>query len=177
MIQCVFEPQAELKRFIEINIPRCAERGLPDGGAAIGVIDGDELIGGIYYHDHDPEAGVLEMSAAATSKRWLTRSTLYTLFHYPFVSIGCQMVAARHSANDRALARIFKAYGFNQVTVPRLFGRDEDGIISTLTDDAWRESKFHSVVRPVSAKPDFSNASPINTEQPANLDVVHIAAK
>ncbi len=143
MIRCVFEPQDALKHFIESHIPRCRERGLPDGGAAIGVINDDVLVGGIYYHDYDPESGVLEMSSASTDKRWLTRSTLYTLFNYPFNELGCQMVAARHSAKDKALARIFKAYGFHQVTIPRLFGRDEDGIISTLTDDAWRANGFH----------------------------------
>lgn len=143
-MRCVFEPQEPIRRFIEYHIPRCRERGLPDGGAAIGVVnDDEELIGGIYYHDFDPDAGTIEISSAATDRRWLTRSTLKVLFTYPFEGLGCQMVAARHSAKDKALARMFRAYGFKQVTIPRLFGRDEDGILSTLTDDAWRSNGFH----------------------------------
>lgn len=118
---------------------------MPDNGQAIGVVDekAKRLIGGIYYHDYDPEAGVIEMSAAAIDKRWLTRKTLYGLFAYPFIGLGCQLVAARHSANDTALARVFRAYGFHQVVIPRLFGRDEDAIISTLTKEAWLANKFH----------------------------------
>ena len=142
-MQCVFGPQIEIKRFIETHIPRCAGRGLPEMGAAIGVIDGRKrLVGGFYYHDFDPDAGVIEISAAATSRRWLTRQTLKSLFSYPFNDLKCQLVAARHSARDEHIARMFKSYGFNQVTIPRLFGRDDDGIVSTLTDDAWRTNKF-----------------------------------
>ncbi len=138
-------PDRHIKQFIERGIPRCRERGLPEEGQAIGVVDekSRRLIGGIYYHDFDPDAGVIEMSAAAISKRWLTRKTLYGLFAYPFIGLGCQLVAARHSADDAALARIFKAYGFHQVIIPRLFGRDTDAIVSTLTVEAWRENKFH----------------------------------
>jgi RimJ/RimL family protein N-acetyltransferase len=144
LIRCVFEPKDAIKAFIEKNITRCRERGLPGRGACIGVInEKNELIGGIYYHDFDPDAGVIEMSSAATDKRWLTRRTLYTLFSYPFNQLGCQMVAARHSTKDKALARIFRAYGFKQVIIPRLFGRDDDAIISTLTVEDWRSNGFH----------------------------------
>jgi RimJ/RimL family protein N-acetyltransferase len=143
-VRLVYGPEAVIRRFVETNIHRCRERGLPEASTAIGVIDGDGVLcGGIVYHDYDPEAGVIEMSSAATNKRWLTRATLYGLFSYPFDGLGCQMVAARHSANDKALARIFRAYGFHQVVIPRLFGRTEDGIVSTLTDDAWRANGFH----------------------------------
>lgn len=143
-MKCVYGPQPVLKRFIELNIARCAGRGLPEAGKAIGVINGqDELVGGFYYHDFDPDAGVIEISGASTEKRWLTRPVLYRLFSYPFNELNCQIVAMRHSARDKPLARMLRAYGFHQVTVPRLFGRDEDAIISTLTDDAWRDNKFH----------------------------------
>lgn len=144
-MQCVYGPQEPIKAFIEAHIPRCAVRGLPSPGFAIGVIDGDgNLVGGFYYHDYDPDAGVIEVSASSTDKRWLTRKTLLGLFSYPFNDLGCQLVAARHSAKDAPLARMFRAYGFKQVTIPRLFGRDDDAIVSTLTVEDWKDNGFHS---------------------------------
>lgn len=143
-MQCVYGPKEPIKAFIESHIPRCVERGLPGSGVAIGVIDDENnLCGGFYYHDYDPDAGVIEISAAATDKRWLTRRTLYSLFSYPFNELGCQLVATRHSVRDKPLARMFRAYGFKQVIIPRLFGRDEDAIVSTLTVEDWRANKFH----------------------------------
>lgn len=141
----VYGPQPVLKAFIEAHIPRITR--LSEPGFGIGVIDtSDKLVGGFWYHDFDAKAGVLEISGAASNKRWLSRKVLHGLFSHPFDALGCQMVAMRHSANDKALARMLKAYGFHQVTIPRLFGRHEDGIVSTLTDDAWRSNKFHSEV-------------------------------
>lgn len=143
-MRCVYGLSDIVKAFVEQNIPSCAQRGLPDKGRGIGVAnDRNEIVGGFYYHDWNPDAGVIEISGASTDKRWLTRKVLYGLFAYPFNDLGCQLVAMRHSANDKALARMLKAYGFHQATIPRLFGRGHDAIVSTLTDDAWRSNGFH----------------------------------
>ena len=142
-MRLVYSPQPALKGFIERNIARCSGRGLPQPGMAIGVINADsELIGGFYYHDYDPDAGVIEISGASLDKKWLTKATLYGLFAYPFHDLHCQLVAMRHSAKDIALARMLKAYGFQQATIPRLFGRGEDAIISTLTLEDWEGNAF-----------------------------------
>lgn len=143
MIHTVRGFSEAVKRFVEQRIPRCEKRGLYPGGTGIAVADNDLIIGGFYYHHFDPESGVVEISAAADDKRWLTRRVLYDLFSYPFDELGCQMVLLRHSANDKPLARMLRAYGFDQVTIPRLFGRNEDCIISTLTVEAWRNNGFH----------------------------------
>ena len=143
-MRLVYGPQEPLKAFIERNIPRCATRGLPQSGKAIGVINrANQLVGGFYYHDYDPDAGTIEISGASVEKRWLTKEILKGLFSYPFDGLGCQLVAMRHSAKDKALARMLRAYGFSQVTIPRLFGRDDDAIVSTLTVEDWRANRFN----------------------------------
>lgn len=143
-MHCVYGLSDVVKAFVEMNVPSCIQRGLPDKGRGIGVANEDnEIIGGFYYHDWNPDAGVIEISGASVDKRWLTRKVLYGLFSYPFNDLQCQIVAMRHSAEDKPLARMLKAYGFHQVTIPRLFGRDHDAIVSTLTDDAWRSNGFH----------------------------------
>ena len=130
--------------FVASLIPRCAERGLPEASQAIGVADENgTLVGGMVYHCFDPDAGVIELSVAATDKRWFTRPILYGLFEYPFEQLGCQMVCSRVSADDAALRRMKKAYGFQEHLIPRLFGRGEDGIIFTLTVEQWKSNGFH----------------------------------
>nr|DAF83398.1 MAG TPA: hypothetical protein [Caudoviricetes sp.]DAK00527.1 MAG TPA: hypothetical protein [Caudoviricetes sp.] len=128
------------------QIPGCA-RGFGNC-RALGVADGAKLVAGVVYHNWEPEHGVIELSGAATTPRWLTRPVLWTMFSYPFAGIGCQMAVMRVSArnqqwNGRGLPRLLKAYGFENHTIPRLYGRDEDGQIFTLTDDAWRANGFH----------------------------------
>jgi RimJ/RimL family protein N-acetyltransferase len=115
---------------------------LPDG-PAIGVADGGTIVGGFVYTDFDPDAGVIEIHGASAVKNWLTRPVLYGLFSYPFDQLGCQMVAMRISADDKPLRRMLMAYGFKALHIPRLFGRNADGYIMTLTDDDWRCNRFH----------------------------------
>ena len=123
--------------------PDKPEKMLPDG-VALGVFENGNVAGCCVYHDWDPDAGVIELSSAAADRRWLTRPVLKAMFEYPFLDLGCQMVVTRVSANERQahLHRIFRAFGFKEMTIPRLFGRDEDGILFLLTDDDWKASKF-----------------------------------
>ena len=122
--------------------------GLPRGFGnckAIGVLDDDgRLICGFVYHNWSPEAGVIEMSIASTTRRWLTRRVMRAAFAYPF-EIDCQMVVMRLSARDKRLHHQLKSCGFKPYKIPRLRGREEDEIIFTLTDDDWKAGRFMRV--------------------------------
>lgn len=109
----------------------------------LAVLDGSALIAGVLYHHFDPANGVMEMSAAAIDKRWLTRPVLRAMFAVPFDVFGCQIAVLRVSERNTAMLRIAKAYGFNEYIIPRLRGRDEAEHVMTLTDDTWRASRFN----------------------------------
>ncbi len=115
------------------------------GCVCMAVLSGNKIAGCVAYHNYDPRAGVIELSAAADNKRWLTKRSLKEMFEYPFVDLGVQMVIARTSADEKQahLHKIFKTYGFKSQIIPRLYGRNEDGILFSLTDDDWRKSKFY----------------------------------
>lgn len=127
--------------------------GLPRGfrdHSCMGVFESGRPIAVMVFHDWQPERGVIEISGAATDKRWLNRKTLWEMFSYPFNEVGAQIVVMRVSErnvmwNGRGLPRILKAYGFNSFEIPRLRGRDEGEIVFTLTDDDWRANGFHEV--------------------------------
>lgn len=112
--------------------------------SAMGIFDDHQFIAAVVFHNWEPRAGVMEMSAASLSKRWLTRPVLQRMFGYVFGDVGCQMVVMRVSERNVGMVRIARAYGFSEVLIPRLRGREEGEFIFTYTDDDWRTSRFNS---------------------------------
>ena len=147
MLRYDYEHHAEVAWFTAQLIPHVRARGF-GRCKAIGVIDEEgKPIAGIVYHNFDPESGVIEMSGAATTPRWLTRETLERMYSYPFLQIGCQMVLMRVAAENERLLRQLAAYGYMLINVPRMFGRDRDGVICLLTYEDWIGNKFNKRLR------------------------------
>lgn len=145
-------------------IPACRERGFARAATAIGVveIEGDaaNLIAGIIYHNWEPEAEIIEMSVAALpGKQWLTRGTVNRMFQYPFLQLGCQMVVNRMSAEDERLLRQCAVLGFSLIRVPRMLGRNRDGVLGFLTVEDWLANKFNQRLARVHAKADTDDTS------------------
>jgi RimJ/RimL family protein N-acetyltransferase len=109
----------------------------------LGVSDGSKLIAVVVYHNHHPENGIVELSAAAIDRRWLTGPVLTEMFTHAFDGLDCQLVVLRVAPSEKHLKRMLKAYGFQCYTIPRLRGRFEDELIFTLTDNDWRTNKFN----------------------------------
>jgi RimJ/RimL family protein N-acetyltransferase len=110
---------------------------------SIGVIDSDgKLIGGVTYHGWQPEAGTIEMSAASTTPRWLSAIVLDAIFRYPFVTVGCQLALMRVAAQNKRLTRQLDRLALRRHEIPRLYGRDEDGVIYSMTDNDWSNWRF-----------------------------------
>lgn len=141
-MKLVYGANEAVAAFVARLIDDCERADFGDC-TAIGVADAGRLVGGFVFHNYQPRAGVVEVSFAGTKKRWLTRGILHAAFSYVFDEVQCQLAVARTPASLAAALRIARAYGFAQVRVPRLFGRHEDGIISTLTAEAWRSNGFH----------------------------------
>jgi len=132
-----------VSQFVASLIPHC-RRGFAPTAKTIGVVDeGDKLIAGVVFHNYDPEAEMIEISGAATTPRWLSRGMVARMHQYPFHQCGCQMVAMRIPADNERLLRQLAVYDYGFVLVPRLFGRDRDGVVATLTDDDWAANRFN----------------------------------
>lgn len=109
---------------------------------AIGVVDDDKLIAGIVYFNFDEEAGVIEFGLAAIDRRWFNRTTFRRMFEYPFIECGCQMLYTRVRADNEYLLSQMARLNFSLTLIPRMYGRDADGVIGTLTDDQWLDSNL-----------------------------------
>ena len=120
------------------------DRQLSDAFLAFGVFDKDRrLAAAIAYHNWSPDYGVIEFSGAATNRRFITRDVLWQMSSYPFVELGCQMAIARMDPDNAPLRRMLLAYGFKEMLIPRMRGRDKAELLMTLTDDDWRANGWH----------------------------------
>jgi len=123
------------------RIPDCARGFGPC--VALGVLSRDrKMAGGLVFHNWHPESGVIEMSAASANPRAWTRTVMREAFGYAFDLAGNQMVVIRCAPENERVRRFWRALGAEEYEIPRLRGRDKPEVIMTLTDDAWRASKF-----------------------------------
>lgn len=104
----------------------------------------EDTIGGVVFHDWNPEARTMCLSAAG-EPGWLNRSVLHAMHGYVFDTAGCQLAVLQVSEKNKRMIRIGLAYGYTAHRIPRLRGRDEAELILTLADDDWRASRFHRV--------------------------------
>src|SRR5215831_17384921 len=95
MLRHLWNENELVGEFVAALIPHC-RRGFGANIRTLGVLDDDQLIAGVVYHNWDVDAGIMEISGAATHPRWLSRRTLMLMHCYPFgVDCKCQMVVQR----------------------------------------------------------------------------------
>lgn len=109
---------------------------------SMGIFDKDRLVAGTLYHNWHPETGIIELTSASLSKRWLTKDVIKAMFDLPFSKLKCQMVVLRVSERNENMIAIARSFGFDEHFIPRLGGRDTGEFVFTLTDDQWSASKF-----------------------------------
>ncbi len=120
------------------RIPDCS-RGWPES-LAIGVVnDNNELIGASVYHGWSPETGVIEMSSAAISPKWITRANLKVLFGQAFDGFNCRIVVMRVHPDNAAMRSIAKRLGSKEYVIDDLRAEGVPEIIYTLSKTAWRK--------------------------------------
>lgn len=127
--------------FVAQHIPGC-ERGFGEC-QALGFYDGNgEIEAGIVYHNWQPEAGVIEISAASINRTWLNRERLRAIFDYPFNVAGCRMAVARIGEANARARRIWRSLGADEFVIPKLRSPTEAEIIYTLSAETWADSRL-----------------------------------
>jgi RimJ/RimL family protein N-acetyltransferase len=161
MLRYVYGHDDAVAKFVAALIPHIDARGFPVAKSAIGVIDDEgRLIAGLVYTNWNSRAGTMDISGAALpGTNWLTRETILRGLAYPFEQCGCQMVVMRVLADNERLLRQLATSGFMFVKVPRLYGRDKDGVMCLLTDDVWQSN------------PILRRARGVKPDQPHPLDI------
>lgn len=100
------------------------------------------LVGGLVFHNWQPETGVIEISGAGEpGVHWWTRGGIRAVFDYCFKTCECQLVVTRNDENAPHL-RIWEKLGASFYTIPHLRGRDRSETIATLRDVDFYASRY-----------------------------------
>lgn len=127
--------------FVARLIPGC-ERGFGACQAVGFLDDSGALVAGVVYHNWQPEAGVIELSAASIHRKWLTRERLKEVFGYPFDGLQCRIAVARIGEHNATARRIWRSLGADEFVIPKLRSPTEAEVIYTLSAETWRASKL-----------------------------------
>lgn len=119
------------------RIPGC-ERGFGDC-RCLAVEHGGQIVAGVVYHNWTPEWGVIELSAAATDRRWMTRPVIHDLLAYPFGF--CRMVMAQHEQNSPARS-IWRRLGASETIIPDMRGDGRPNVVATLKKADWLNGRW-----------------------------------
>lgn len=134
------EQNAIAAEFVSMHVH--GQPGVYQGYCSMSVVHDGKLVAATLFHGFEPSTGVIELSSASTDKRWLTKPVIRAMFTMCFDIIGAQLAVLRVSERNADMVAIAKRFGFDMVLIPRLRGRDEAEYICTLTEEAWRTSKF-----------------------------------
>jgi hypothetical protein len=153
-LRYVYGQDETVARFVAQLIPH-VDRGFPWGYQCIGVerpfnrpntklIEGYEplgsLIAGIVYYNWNKKNGTIEVAVGALpGVVWFTRETMKRMAEFAFKRCGCQMAIMRVRAEDERLLGQLARFGCMFVAIPRLYGRDSDGVMALLTAEAYAE--------------------------------------
>ena len=129
--------------WLKDKVPGCSDGW--DNYTAIGMHDGDNLIGGVVYSNWNPNFGIVELAAAATSPRWLTRRTLSDIFIFPFEVLKVRLCLLNVSETNHRMRSIAERAGFTPHLIPDLRADGEGNIVYTLHKRDWDAGKLKRV--------------------------------
>lgn len=112
-------------------------------GTVMAVTEGNRIVGACLFHNWQPDEGVIELTSASLSPRWLNRPVLQAMFDYAFNRLRCQAAVMRVDPDNTRMCRIATAFGFKRYDIPRLRGRNKAEALFILGDDEWRGGKFY----------------------------------
>lgn len=131
----------EVARWVAQRIPDC-DRGFGEC-QAFGIINDAGFLGGVVFHNWNPECGTIEVSAAAKSPKWARPHIITELFSYAFGACGCRIVIARQSERNTRARKLWRAFGAKEYVIPDLRADGEAETIFTLKNEDWQKSRLH----------------------------------
>jgi hypothetical protein len=109
----VYGKDASVARWVGLSIPGY----MPSFGAkALGVIKGGELVAGVVYERCNGFHCEVSISAREGSG-WADRRTLFALFHYPFVQLGCLALTVTVPLSNLKSLNLATKLGFARIAL------------------------------------------------------------
>lgn len=105
-------------------------------GVSLGIGDDEKLLAAIVYTDYTGYS--MQLSIAAESPRWCSRTALKAIFHYPFNDCNCVRVTACVAKKNTRSRRLVQGLGFKQEGVVRRGFAVDDLIVYGMLKDECR---------------------------------------
>ncbi len=140
------------------------ELGIRDFGpsSAFGVADeSGKIVGGIVFHNYQPQYRSVEVSIAMLTPRWANPGIIRRTLSYAFDTLNVRRITATTPRKAASARRFLTKLGFRYEGMAwKGFGTD-DAVISGLRDYEWRASKWgplNGQVNPAGARSNASRA-------------------
>lgn len=128
----VFGADREVARWVAAQIP--GYRPAPNA-RSLGVIKDGQLVAGVVFENYN---GVnVEGSIAALPKAgWATKSTMFSIFHYPFVTLGVRAITILVASSNLASLNLVTKMGFEPEALVKFAAQDGSHLVVM---KMWRE--------------------------------------
>lgn len=111
MIKIVIDQHDEVGRWIFSRVPSQAT-WIDGQGSCIGFARDGRLIAGIAYTMFNGAS--VWCSIAQEDHRWINRTSLWAIFHYPFEQLGCRRISAMVYQDNTRSQRFLEHLGFTR---------------------------------------------------------------
>ena len=120
----------------------------PAVSAAVFGEDGARLLGAAVFHDYQPRLKSIQISAASSTRRWLSDAILLEIFSYPFHQLGCQRITAITAKRSAGARAFLEDFGFKREGVARHGMGDDDAMLYGLLRREWLKSRWSKAACP-----------------------------
>jgi RimJ/RimL family protein N-acetyltransferase len=110
---------------------------------AIGVVNDEQILGGVVFSDYRPMFSSIEASFASASPRWLTPNLVRSILSYPFDQLGVNRISSHTPRKAGPARRFLQKFGFVEEGVMREGFGDDDCIVSGLLASDWRSHRYY----------------------------------
>jgi len=116
---------------------------IDDRSQTMALIVGNEVIGGVVWHNWHPIWRVIEISCATIGPFPWTRGVMQAMAEVPFMCWNVRSIVMRTSEDNERVHRLLPRVGFELSIVPYI--RDgEPEYVYVLTDEAWARQRIAS---------------------------------
>lgn len=106
---------------------------------AIGFSIRDELVAGVIYNNFHRSDRDIQLTAAATNPRWMTKNNLQSIFEYPYNQLSCVRTTAVTGRKNKRTRKLLVGLGYRQEGCCRkAMGGTQDAIIYGMLEKECR---------------------------------------
>lgn len=94
---------------------------------ALGIVKNGDLVAGVVYERWN---GVhVEASIAIDDAGWASKSTMFRIFHYPFVQLGCEAISVIVASSNAKSLNLVAKLGFEPEAIIKFAAPDGSSLV------------------------------------------------